>query len=163
MIMVDLEGTLTDHSERLATLLASEDKYKRRDRPTWKEYYKGLINDPPRTHILELVREYIKEDIRPIIYSTRFANKYNHEEQWLRDHELWGSVDLVQRAPHQTKIKGPELVCQWVRQYEPIFIVDDREEVRDLVRALHKPTVAYDHQAFVSLEGGPFDEPTVHK
>lgn len=152
MIMVDLEGSLTDHSERLATLLENEEKYQKRDRTAWKTYYAGLIDDPPRSHIMELVREYISEDIRPLIYSTRFINKYKHEEEWLKRHGLWDSVDLLQREPHMTTIKGPDLVCQWVRQYEPLFIVDDREEVRDLVRALHKPTVAYAPEAFLNLE-----------
>lgn len=150
--MVDLEGTLSDHSDRLATLLENEEKYKKRDRVAWKTYYAGLIHDPPRPHIIGLVREYIAEDIRPIIYSTRFINKYKHEEEWLKLHELWDSVDLLQREPHMTKIKGPDLVVQWVRQYDPLFIVDDREEVRDLVRALQAPCVAYAPNAFLNLE-----------
>ncbi len=151
--MVDLEGTLSDHEDRLATLLENEAKYKKRDRTHWKEYYAGLINDEPRPHIMGLVREYIAEDIRPLIYSTRFINKYKYEEQWLKQHGLWDNVDLLQREPHQTKITGPELVLQWVRQYEPLFIVDDREEVRDLVRALQSPCVAYAPNAFLNLEG----------
>ena len=65
--MVDLEGTLSDHTTRLATLLENEEKYRKRDRTAWKTYYAGLIDDPPRTHIMELVREYIEEDIRPLI------------------------------------------------------------------------------------------------
>jgi len=151
MIMVDLEGTLSDHEERLATLLENEEKYKKRDRTAWKEYYKGLINDAPRSHIMELVREYIAEDIRPIIYSTRFVNKYKHEEEWLKLHGLWDEIDLLQRQPHQTQIKGPDLVVQWVREYDPLLIVDDREDVRELVRAMNSPTVAYAPNAFLNL------------
>mgnify|MGYP001813347978 CR=1 FL=1 len=150
--MVDLEGTLSDHRDRLATLLENEEKYQKRDRTAWKEYYKGLINDPPRSHIMELVKEYIAEDIRPLIYSTRFINKYKHEEEWLRLHGLWDHVELLQRQPHQTQIKGPELVLQWVREHDPIFIVDDREEVRDLVRGLNSACVAYAPEAFLNLE-----------
>lgn len=152
MIMVDLEGTLSDHSERLATLLENEEKYQKRDRTAWKTYYAGLIDDPPRSHIMALVRDYIADDIRPLIYSTRFINKYKHEEQWLKLHGLWDEVDLLQREPHMTKIKGPDLVVQWVRQYEPVFIIDDRTEVRRKVRALNTPTIAYDHKAFLQLE-----------
>lgn len=154
MIMVDLEGTLSDHSDRLATLLENEEKYKKRDRTAWKTYYAGLINDPPRSHIIELVREYISEDIRPLIYSTRFINKHKQEEKWLQLHGLWDHVDLLQREPHMTKIKGPELVVQWVRHYDPLFIVDDREEVRDMVRDLKSPTVAYAPNAFLNLDSG---------
>ena len=151
--MVDLEGTLSDHTTRLATLLENEEKYRKRDRTAWKTYYAGLIDDPPRTHIMELVREYISEDIRPLIYSTRFVNKYKHEEQWLKLHGLWDEVDLLQRESHMTKIKGPDLVVQWVRQYDPLLIVDDREEVRELVREMNGPCVAYAPEAFINLEG----------
>ena len=150
--MVDLEGTLSDHTDRLATLLENEEKYLKRDRTAWKTYYAGLIDDPPRTHIMELVREYISEDIRPLIYSTRFVNKYKQEEEWLKRHELWDEVDLLQREPHMTKIKGPDLVAQWVRQYTPLLIVDDREEVRELVRAMQTECVAYAPEAFINLE-----------
>ena len=152
MIMVDLEGTLSDHEGRLATLLENEEKYKKRDRTAWKEYYKGLINDPPRPHIMALVREHISEDIRPLIYSTRFINKYKHEEEWLRKHELFDHVDLLQREPHQTQIKGPDLVVQWVRQYNPVFVIDDREEVRDLLRATFPNTTIYAPAAFLDIE-----------
>lgn len=151
--MVDLEGTLSDHTERLATLLEDDEKYTKRDRTAWKTYYAGLINDPPRSHIMELVREYISEDIRPLIYSTRFINKYKHEEEWLRLHGLWNEVDLLQRESHMTKIKGPDLVAQWVRQYEPLLLVDDRDEVRELVRQLPGSCVAYAPEAFINLEG----------
>lgn len=150
--MVDLEGTLSDHSTRLATLLEDEEKYKKRDRTAWKTYYAGLIDDPPRSHIMELVREYISEDIRPIIYSTRFINKYKQEEEWLKRHGLWDEVDLLQRETHMTKLKGPDLVVQWVRQYEPLILVDDRDEVRELVRAMPGSCVAYAPEAFINLE-----------
>ena len=52
-----------------------------------------------------------------------------------------------------TKIKGPDLVVQWVRQYDPLLIVDDREEVRELVREMNGPCVAYAPEAFINLEG----------
>ncbi len=41
---------------------------------------------------------------------------------------------------------------QWVRQYEPVLIIDDRDEVREAVRALNLPTVAYAPNAFLNLE-----------
>jgi hypothetical protein len=151
--MVDLEGTLSDHEDRLATLLEHEEKYKKRDRTHWKKYYAGLIDDAPRPHIMQLVRDYIADDMRPLIYSTRFVNKYNHEEQWLRLHGLWGQVDLLQRQPHQTQIKGPELVCQWVREHDPVLLVDDRDEVREAVRLMNVPCIAYHPNAFLNPEG----------
>jgi len=159
MIMIDLEGTLSDHSARLKILLANEEKYKGRDREAWKTYYKGLLHDPPRQHIMDLVHEYIRDGMRPIIYSTRFVNKYNHERQWLEAHDLLNHVELIQREPHMTKIKGPDLVVQWVRQYDPAIVVDDREEVRDKIRELHRDIMAYHPNAFLQIEGESDEHP----
>ena len=154
MIMIDLEGTLTDHSRRLATLLENEEKYKKRDRTAWKEYYKGLIDDPPRPHIMDLVHEWISEDLRPIVYSTRFVNKYNHEEQWLRRHDLFDKVELLLRPSHETKIKGPELILKWVKEREPEIVVDDRDEVRDLLRGSLPRMMVYHPNAFLDTNAG---------
>ena len=151
--MIDLEGTLSDSSARLGTLLTNEEKYKSRDRETWKKYYKDLLNDPPRPHILALVHDYIRDGMCPTIYSTRFVNKYNHEKQWLEMHNLWGHVRLIQRQPHQTKIKGPDLVVQWVREVDPAIVIDDREEVRDKIRELQRGIMAYHPNAFLPIEG----------
>ena len=148
-IFVDLEGTLTDHSARLAILLRDQDKYKERDRTAWRTYYKGLLDDPPHPHILELIHGYIGEGMRPLIYSTRFINKYHSEEAWLRKYDLWNHIDLLQRQPYQTKIKGPDLVVQWVRAYAPAVIIDDREEVRQKVRELNRGIIAYPPEAFL--------------
>jgi len=150
--MVDLEGTLTDHTTRLAILQANT-KTDVRHRPSWKEYYKGLIEDKPRQHILDLMHEWIENEICPLVYSTRFINKYNHEEQWLRAHDLWGKVDLIQRLPTQTKIKGPDLVVQWVKKYRPEIVIDDRDDVRNKLRGLVPGMKVYGPDAFLKPEG----------
>lgn len=146
-VMIDLEGTLSDHSRRLATLRA-ETLSNTHDRDAWKKYYKGLPDDEPRHPIMIMLREWIREGMRPIIYSTRFVNKYNHEEEWLRGHELWEDIDFVQRQPHQTKIKGPDLVASWVRSFEPSVLIDDREEVREACRGLIPGLVIYNPEVF---------------
>ena len=157
--MIDLEGTLSDHTDRLATLQANQDKYLNRDPTAWKTYYKGLIEDKPRPHIMDLTRDYIEEGTRPLVYSTRFVNKYNHEEQWLRMHDLWKYVDLIQRLKTETKIKGPDLVLQWVRRYDPDVVIDDRDDVRELIRSAVRTVVVYGPNAFLKIEGQPDEHP----
>jgi len=139
-IMVDLEGTLSDHTDRLRVLQATT-KLNPKDRTAWKTYYRGLVCDEPRENVMYVMREWIQMDIRPLVYSTRFANKYMQEEEWLRGHELWEHVDLIQRPVGEPMIKGPDLVCQWVWKYKPTIVVDDREEVRDILKRQH-PQVA---------------------
>jgi len=148
MILVDLEGCLSDHTDRLA-LLQSRTQDNKRDRTAWKDYYKAIMEDQPRTHIMDMVHDWLDADIRPVIYSTRFINKYKHEEAWLRKYELFERVELIQRLPHQTAIKGPDLVLQWVRQYEPEIVIDDRIEVRDKLRGLYAGMMVYGPNAFL--------------
>jgi len=154
MILVDLEGVLSDHTDRLA-LLQSRTQDNKRDRTAWKDYYKAIMEDQPRTHIMDMVHDWLDADIRPIIYSTRFINKYKHEEAWLRKHELFERVELIQRLPHQTAIKGPDLVLQWVRQYEPEIVIDDRIEVRDKLRGLYAGMMVYGPDAFLKTGENP--------
>ncbi len=152
MILVDLEGVLSDHTDRL-DLLLSRTQDNKRDVTAWKDYYKAIMEDQPRTHIMDMVHDWLDADIRPIIYSTRFVNKYKHEEAWLRKYDLFDRVELIQRLPHQTKIKGPDLVLQWVRQYEPEIVIDDRVEVRDKLRGLYAGMMVYGPNAFLKTEG----------
>jgi len=148
VIMVDLEGTLSDHDERRDTLLAltaSDPK----NRSAWKTYYAGLVDDDPRTDVLDATKQWIqRDDIRVIIYSTRFGNKYHHEEHWLKAHGLWDDVELWNRESTQTKIKGPQLVALWAVELRPKVLVDDREEVRDLVSRLEMHTIVLGPEDF---------------
>ena len=133
LIMVDLEGTLSDHTDRLAILLATT-AADPRNRDAWKTYYKGLPNDLPRPNVLDAVRDWIKGGNYILVYSTRFKNKYAHEEEWLRGHELFNKVILRQRDQWETGIEGPDLVAEWALQDKPVILIDDREEVRDKVK-----------------------------
>jgi hypothetical protein len=133
-IMVDLEGTLSDHTDRLR-LLETTTQTDPKDREAWKRYYKGLPDDEPREYVLDAVKRWIRDDYNMIVYSTRFQNKYMHEEEWLRGHELWSHVQLLQRqqTKEERSIKGPDLVAIWASELKPAILVDDREDVRDKV------------------------------
>jgi len=133
LIMVDLEGTLSDHTDRLAILQATT-AADPRNREAWKIYYKGLPDDLPHPHILGAVKMWIEEGAYILVYSTRFKNKYGHEEEWLRGHELFDKVILRQRDQWETRIKGPDLVAEWAMHDRPSILIDDREEVRDKVK-----------------------------
>jgi len=72
---------------------------------------------------------------------------------------LLGRVELIQRLPHQTAIKGPDLVCQWVRQYKPEVVIDDRVEVRDKLRGLYAGMMVYGPNAFLETGENPDGHP----
>jgi len=139
-VFVDLEGTLSNHDDRRDALLVAT-RNDPRNRESWKTYYAGLPDDDPRDDVLYAVKRWIQEGYRVIVYSTRFINKYCHEEEWLRGHELYDHVELWQREQYQTKIKGPDLVVEWVQELKPSIVVDDREEVRDKVSAISDAVV----------------------
>ncbi len=131
--MVDLEGTLSDHTDRLAILQATT-AADPRNREAWKIYYKGLPDDEPRPQVLLAVKTWIEAGCYILVYSTRFKNKYGHEEEWLRGHELFDKVILRQRDQWETRIEGPDLVSEWAVRDNPHILIDDREEVRDKVK-----------------------------
>ena len=131
-ILCDLEGCLSNHTERLQTLRDAT-QTDPKDRDAWKNYYKGLPQDEPRQNMVDAVRTWIDAGDRVIIYSTRFQNKYAHEAEWLTTHGLFEGVELLQRGNSERKTKGPELVAMWAGTMQPDILVDDRVEVRDLV------------------------------
>ena len=151
IVMVDLEGTLSDHSHRLSVLrhaTQGDDK----NREAWKNYYKGLPDDEPRHEVVKAVRLWAQDqDKRILVYSTRFQNKYQHEEVWLRGHELWEHVELLQRqqTKEERSIPGPQLVAIWASEWKPDILVDDREDVRDLVEKCVPNTIVLGPEAFV--------------
>lgn len=131
-ILCDLEGCLSDHTERLQTLRDTT-QADPKDREAWKIYYKGLPEDEPRQHMLDTVIAWIDAGDRVVIYSTRFQNKYAHEAEWLSTHNILEGVELLQRSNSERKTKGPALVALWAGAMQPDILVDDRVEVRDLV------------------------------
>jgi hypothetical protein len=134
IIAVDLEGMLSNHTDRLARLKAATTVDPRAP-DAWKIYYKGLPDDEPREQVVLAVRKWIADGHKVIVYSTRFANKYNHEEEWLRGHELWEHIELLQRSNKERTIPGPQLVAIWASELKPDILADDRDEVRSLVSA----------------------------
>lgn len=139
IVMVDLEGTLSDHTDRLAALKLAIDQ-NTKDPDAWKTYYQGLANDEPREQVIAAVRDWIKSD-EVVIYSTRFQNKYQGEDLWLRKHNLRDGVELLQRLTAERMTKGPTLVAIWASELKPAVLVDDRQEVRDLVRKCCPETI----------------------
>lgn len=131
-VLCDLEGCLSDHTERLHTLFETT-QADPKDREAWKIYYKGLPQDEPRQNMIDAARAWIDAGDRVVIYSTRFQNKYEHEKEWLTTHGLWGGVELLQRGNSERKTKGPALVAMWAGAMQPDILVDDRVEVRDLI------------------------------
>jgi len=72
---------------------------------------------------------------------------------------LWGKVDLIQRLPTQTTIKGPDLVVQWVKKYRPEIVIDDRDDVRNKIRGIVPGMKVYDPDAFLKPEGESHGHP----
>ena len=115
LLLIDLEGVLSDNSERLKTLLESPKK-----RSDWDRYYNGLIHDEPIEENINLVLEW-SGDV--LVYTTRFHTN-GIEKRWLRDHGL--DVDLQMRESYEFRIPGPDLVYAWVNLHDPDMHLDDR-------------------------------------
>jgi len=138
--MFDLEGTLTDNSRRQHLIQG--------DKPDWRTYYKGLIDDPVNVAMVTLVSSLRLSDIPVAVYSTRMPNKYDMEHRWL---EKVGLDELMLLMRRNTKKPGCELVRDWCLELEPQFLVDDREDNREMVKDI-VPNVLSPSEINVTME-----------
>ena len=122
--MIDLEGTLTDNRWR-QHLITGPDK-------NWKDYYKGLANDPAVEPIKDTVCLLPEMGIRVIVYTTRMPNKYNMEKQWLLNNNMSHMREILFRE--NTKLPGPQLLRTWCEELRPNVVIDDRPDNRNAVR-----------------------------
>lgn len=134
-VMIDFEGTLTDNSWRQHLITGFE--------KNWREYYKGLIDDPPKLHMLIAMKQHLDDGDEVILYTTRMPNKYNMEVEWLKKNniDIRKGMELYMRE--NTKTPGPQLLRSWCESLKPDIVIDDRPDnrnaVRDIVDAVLDP------------------------
>jgi hypothetical protein len=141
--MVDFEGTLTDNAWR-QHLITGPDK-------DWRSYLKGLVNDEPKEHILNLVKAVHKDtESQVIIYTTRTQTKYDLERTWMTAH---GIQDCRYLYRESSKLVGAQLLRLWVEDLRPHYLIDDRPDNRNTVKDI-VPNV-YDPQELVNAYFDP--------
>lgn len=133
IVIVDIDGTITDASARA-------EKYLSQPQKDWEGFYKACGTDKPITPILNLVR--VLSISYQIVYCTgRRASCEDATRQWLKDNhvfllgtnEYYGTF-LFRRdgdKRHDTIVK-PELLNEYLAKHpdkKVAFILEDRNSM----------------------------------
>ena len=129
-VIFDLDGTIADVKKRRLSLQGES-----RD---WDAFHAGIKDDPPNTPVVELYRVLWDSARYEIIIVTGRMEQYRLSTgEWLTRHEipfqtLKMRADGDFRADHIIK---EEMLLQLLGEgKEPVFVVDDRQQVVDMCR-----------------------------
>jgi len=133
-LVVDLDGTLCDMSERLP-LIVDPEKAKR----DWDAFYAAMVNDKLNKWCHELITTYADKGVH-IIYITGRPDKYQSQTMdWLRRNmcPINGLYMRPAKDSRKDTIVKKELFESYVKpKYEILFCIDDRTHLAQMWRSL---------------------------
>lgn len=128
IVIVDIDGTLSDASERAEKYLSTEPK-------DWDKFYAACGSDKPIQEIVDLVCAL--SDHYGIVFCTGRRRSTNEAtRQWLHDNlKTFKALPILYRndgdTRHDTTVK-PELLDEYLKQhpdYRVAFILEDRNSM----------------------------------
>ena len=130
IILVDIDGTIADCSERAK-------KYLSGDTPDWDGFYEACGEDKPIQSIINLVEELsVHYDIA--FCSGRRESVRGKTEEWMKRHLVhttYEPIGMLFRKDgdkrHDTEVK-PEMLDAWLAQnpnYKICYILEDRNSM----------------------------------
>lgn len=126
VIIVDIDGTISDNSHRMHLILTSPKK--------WKEFFDESSNDPPYEDVYWLVNLLFETDNTIIFVTARPENEREKTISWLKKYNLDGKYKkLYMRSEGDFRddfIVKKELL-QKIRSdgYDPFIALEDRNNV----------------------------------
>ena len=131
LVVVDIDGTLSDASERAAKYLSKEPK-------DWDGFYAACGEDKPIREIVDLVCA-LSDHYEIVLCTGRRRSTNDATRKWLGDNmtklrSAFGLPILYRRdgdTRHDTIVK-PELLDEYLRQhpdYKVTFILEDRNSM----------------------------------
>jgi hydroxymethylpyrimidine pyrophosphatase-like HAD family hydrolase len=140
-IIVDLDGTLCDHTVRHQRALdKGYDQVSPWAAQHFEDYYRGLENDPPIRPILNIVKRF-KHDHKIIFITGRPIQYFEETMIWLANHGFFISkFKLFMRQEingiHDTEMKKMIYQNQIKEKYDVRFVLEDRNSVVKMWRDL---------------------------
>lgn len=124
-VIIDLDGTLTDTSDRIHHL--------RGEKPDWKAFFEGMGEDRVNRAVAALYKMARGAGYTIIFVSGRPENYRIVTEKWLREHGFDAYFALFMRGTQDqrpdTEVKA-NIYDRYVAPYfEVVFTVDDRPKV----------------------------------
>ena len=124
-IIIDLEGTLSDHSARVHHLYNKQ----------YSSYNAGFLADPVNINFVKILASFDSK----IILCTAKEQRYNDDvTEWLRKHNLLNLIDgayyrenMDQRSSVEVK---KDMLVRLEKKYNIIRAFDDREDICKMFR-----------------------------
>ncbi len=129
-IICDLDGTLCNIEHRLHYVRGEGKK-------NWPAFFRGVPRDGVNEWCAELVRQF--SGTHEIIFcSGRGEESREDTEKWLKDHNLYfGHLFMRSAGDHRQDNIIKEILLDFdiLTQFQPIFAVDDRQQVVNMWRS----------------------------
>jgi FMN phosphatase YigB (HAD superfamily) len=132
IMLVDLEGTLTDNRHRADWLPSSELTGKTATK-AWNDYYKMLAYDPAYPAVIDLCQTSLAKHQLELVIVSGVTQRFEQLiKYWLQAYELVPALILLR--PNDNKLANVDLKTQFVEQlyklkYELIMGIDDMPEI----------------------------------
>lgn len=121
LVLVDMDGTLTDVSHRIHHL--------KTPRKNWKAFFRGMDVDPPSEGVLRWVRN-LEPDYEVVIVTGRPEEFRRTTEEWLARHDVrYAKLLMRSNGDHRPDYVVKKQLLNHVPKNEVAFVIDDRPSV----------------------------------
>lgn len=131
-IICDLDGTLCNIDHRLQFVKKNVEGQK----PNWFAFNKGIPRDTVNEWCADILRRF-KDDHAIVFCSGRDESCREVTEKWLKENNLWfGHLFMRSAGDHRQDSIAKEIILDFdiLPQFEPRFVIDDRQQVVDMWR-----------------------------
>ena len=133
-VIVDIDGTIADNTERQNEFLVGKDKISQKD---WDGFFDDVAtsNDKPYHDIIQLVRTMIGEGYKIVFCTGRPEKNRYITNLWISKylHLLPENIDMMMRPDddrrHDREIKPPMLRMRGITPDKVFFILEDRNSM----------------------------------
>lgn len=135
-IIIDLDGTLSDHRWRKHFIEGQE--------KDWDAYFAGIKEDKPNPEVLMLVKKFQEEGCRIIVFTGRPIQHIGDIVDWLKVYDI--KYFNIKVRPEKNFESNATLKIEWLKQYnieEILLVVDDNKDFCDYCNKIGITTMTY--------------------
>ncbi len=131
-VLVDLDGTLSDHEKRLPFLPENPDDQD----ADWTDFYRNQLSDPPFVGVAEIIRRL--RDMYVVIMTARPEKYRADSERWLQNNQInWDAMLMRAEGDHRPnmEVKKDQLELVLGLGWRPFIAFEDHPPTIDMLRA----------------------------
>lgn len=131
VIICDLDGTLCNIDHRKSLVSRAEGH-----KPNWYRFFQEMKYDEPNEWCREILKRFTGD--HEIVFCSGRPEEYREvTEQWLKDHNLYfGHLFMRSKGDYRPDNLVKEILLDFdiLPQFEPQFVLDDRQQVVNMWR-----------------------------